>query len=127
MMNVYSNMRRYKNSKSYELEAVRIFKTFAGEETSMIEYTGLMNCIGDIYLKIGGKKDNLERALEIYQESSEILLEICGENSIDYLYSLCDIGDCYLEMKEYDKAKSFYFLVQEKLSEIYGKDSIFNL
>jgi len=39
---------------------------------------------------------------------------------MDFLLSLVDVGDVYLELKEYDKAKSFYFLTLEKLIALYG-------
>jgi len=44
-----------------------------------------------------------------------VLLDSCGENSITYLYSLCDLGDVLLDQKEYDKALSFYMLVRQKI------------
>lgn len=56
-----------------------------------------------------------------------ILLESCGENSITYLYSLCDIGDVLLDQKEYEKALSFFMLVRQKIQDNFGKDSIFLL
>ena len=53
------------------------------------------------------------------------MLDICGDISIDFLFSLCDLGDVFLEQKETAKAKSFYLLVAEKIKEHFGKDSIF--
>ena len=50
-----------------------------------------------------------------------------GEKSIDYLFSLCDIGDVFLERKEYDKAKSFYLLTWDKIQEYFGKDTIYQV
>lgn len=56
-----------------------------------------------------------------------ILLESCGENSITYLYALCDIGDVLLDQKEYEKAMSFFLLVKQKIQDLFGVDSIFLL
>lgn len=53
------------------------------------------------------------------------MLDICGDTSIEFLFSLCDLGDVFLEQKENAKAKSFFLLVSDKIKEHYGKESIF--
>ena len=65
MMNVYSNMRRYKNSKKYLDLCEQIFSQVWGDERPYVEYTGFLNCVGDLYLKKGGQK-SYELALEAY-------------------------------------------------------------
>lgn len=98
-------------------------KAFNGS-TASVEFISFLNILGDNYLKVGGT-DGYEKAMECYQEASQLLAEICGDESMDFLLSLIDIGDVYLEQKEYDKAKSFYLLSLDRISSLYGQNSIF--
>ena len=63
--------------------------------------------------------------MEIYSESSKILSDLTGPNSIDFLLSLLDIGDIHMEKKEFDKAKGFYDHVTTKIDEHYPNHQIF--
>lgn len=65
IMNVYSNMRRYRNAKKYQDLCEKIFEDVWGEERPYVEYTGFLNCVGDLYLKKGGK-DSYDIALKAY-------------------------------------------------------------
>jgi len=92
--NIYSNMRLYSYSKKFEVEAKKLY--LEASDQNQIEYMSFLNILGDINLKIG-TTESLQAALECYQESSTISNELMGDNSIDYLFSLCDIGDVFLE------------------------------
>lgn len=91
---------------------------------NQVEYVSFLNILGDNKLKLGGK-ENYESALECYMDASQILREVCGEESMDFLLSLVDIGDVYLETKELEKAKSFYLLTLEKIISLFGPNCIF--
>lgn len=124
IMNVYASMRQYKNSEKFEKGARELYNKAFKENNHQVEYVSFLNILGDNYLKIGGVEGHA-KAMDCYQEASWILAEICGDESIDFLLSLIDIGDVYLEQKEFDKAKSFYLLSMDKITTLYGSNSIF--
>jgi hypothetical protein len=124
IMNVYSSMRMYKNSQKFEKGARDLFKKVFGDDINHVEYVQFLNIVGDNYLKIGGK-EGYQTALDCYLDASSSLNQICGEESMDFILSLIDIGDVYLEQKEFEKAKSFYLLGKNRVVSIYGENSIF--
>ena len=105
-MSVYANKREFIKADKFETECRKQFKKVFGDEPNS-DLVNLNNVVGDNYIKRAGDK-NLDKAFEVYQESSEILRELTNESSIDFLLSLLDIGDIHMERKEYDKAKGFY-------------------
>ena len=50
---------------------------------------------------------------------------VLGSQSIEYIYSTCDIGDVYIEKKQYKEAEAFYQFCKSQIEEIYGVSSIF--
>lgn len=86
--------------------------------------TKYLSTAGDIYLKYGGKT-NLTRAYELYDESNKTLEAIVGKAGIDFIYSMTDIGDVYLEQKSLEEAEAFYTHSKSEVEKYYGADSIF--
>ncbi len=124
IMNVYANMRHFTKAERFEGEARKMYKLAWGDKPMQLEYVSFCNIVGDICIK-KGTEEAIKRAMEIYSESSEILQAVGGDESVDFLLSLTDMGDCYMESKEYEKAQSFYTLSQDKLHKLLGAKTIF--
>jgi len=125
IMNTYSNMREFNKAETFEKQADRLYRKALGDDIGIVEVVSFNNLVGDIAIKKGGLKA-LEKAAEVYSSSSKILHDIVGENGIDFILSLLDIGDIHLEKKEYEQALSFYTLASDKVTKTFGEDSIFH-
>lgn len=77
-----------------------------------------------MHIKYNTTKD-LDIAYEAYEEANNALEKSVGKKSIDFIYSMVDIGDTYLEKKQFDQAEAFFGYAIKTLNEYYGPKSVF--
>ena len=107
IMQIYASKRDKIKSKRFQNEACKYLLEGLDQNKNHILFTKFLSNVGDIHVKYGGKA-NLDTAYKNYEEANKILDTIMGKESFDFIMSMTDIGDVYLERKSYNEAEAFY-------------------
>ena len=113
----YSDQTKYDESIDVLYKALQIRKRIEG--SSHIHCAVVLNDLADCYFR----KNDYNKALELYKEANSIYKDACGEDYINYIYTLASMGRMQGLLNNYIEAESLllkaFFLVNKK----YGADS----
>ena len=124
IMYMYAAKRDFPKAIRFQEEAEKYLMKSVEDNKNHLIIANFYQNTGDMYLRFEGKNYK-DIAYEWYDKANKILEIIVGNKSIDYIYSMVDIGDVYLEKKLYTEAEAFYLFVKSNIEEFYGSDSIF--
>lgn len=124
IMNIYSSKREKQKAKRFQEEAEKYMLEGVDGNKEHILMCKCKSSSGDMFVKYGGTK-NIDFAYKYYEEANKALENTVGKKSIDFLLSMVDIGDTYLERKSYQEAEAFYKFCKSQIEEYHGTDCIF--
>lgn len=124
IMFLYAAKRDIQKATRFQEEAFKYILEGVKNNKDHLQVSIYYGNSGDMYLKFEGNK-NKDIGYEHYEKANQILEKILGSKSIDFIYSTADIGDVYLERKQYKEAEAFYTYCKSQIEEFYGKNSIF--
>jgi tetratricopeptide (TPR) repeat protein len=124
IMNIYSLKRDRVKSNRFKEEAEKFLREGLNEDKTHKYYVKYLGSVGDMLLRYGSKKE-LDQAYEAYDAENKALMSTVGKYDIDFINSMCDVGDVHFERKSYEEAEAFYGHWKVQFEEVYGKDNIF--
>ena len=102
---------------NYE-EAMRIFKTIHGEESS--DVARIYNTLGNLYIEL----QMYERAKDYHEKALTIRRTLNGENHPDVGSSYNSLGLVYSSLEEKNQAKEYYEKALSIAREVYGEKHV---
>ena len=124
IMYIHAVKRDYSKAVTFKTEAEKYLLESVNHDKNHYIIAQFYQNVGDMHLRIDGAKDK-DIAYEFYDKANKIFELVVGNISIDYIYSLIDVADVYLEKRQYEEAEAFYQFGKSKIEEIYGVNSIF--
>ena len=124
IMNVFSMKRDKIKAHRFREEAEKHFlEGLAGDRTNKY-FIRYLASVGDMYLRFGSKSE-LDEAYKLYDEANKTLELTKGKDDSEFLLSMVDIGNVYLEKKSYTEAEAFYTFSNSEFERLHGNNWIF--
>jgi tetratricopeptide (TPR) repeat protein len=121
IMNVFSMKRDKVKAHRFREEAEKHFlEGLAGDRTNKY-FIRYLASVGDMYLRFGSKSE-LDEAYNLYDEANKTLELTKGKDDSEFLLSMVDIGNVYLEKKSYTEAEAFYTFSNSEFERLHGNN-----
>lgn len=124
IMSIYASKRDKVKAQRFKEDAVKFILEGVDNNKTHTYYIKYLTSVGDMHIKFNTEKD-LDLAYAAYEEANNALEKSVGKKGIDFIYSMIDIGDTYLEKKQFDQAEAFFSYAINTLNECYGPKSVF--